>query len=159
MGPIAPAQQIPTGEVEALSSNLFIYNILLPDSTTKPTPVGFVDVRDVAACLVAGARTPGKHRVLVTGEWFEYDDALKYIARVRPELKSRLPDIPPAGFGRGIIDNKRARTILGVPLTRKWQESVIEAVDVLIKTEKEWADKGVDIENGLKKNKWRSYLM
>lgn len=159
MGPFAPAQHIPTGDIEALSSNVFIYNLILPDSTTKPTPIGYIDVRDVAACLIAGARTPGKNRILVSGEWFEYEDALEYIAEARPELKARLPTIPRAGITKGVIDNARAKEVLGVPLTRPWKQSLLDAVDDVIKVEKEWVEKGVDVENGLKQNKWRSYLM
>jgi hypothetical protein len=158
MGPFAPAQKIQTGDVNALSSNILIYNLLFPNSEVSTSVVGYVDVRDAAASLVAGIFTPGKNRILLTGEWFEFCDALDHIIASRPEMKSRLPaTIPRSQYTGSVVDNKRAMEILGVSSPVPWKQSILETVDTVIRVEKDWADAGVDIENVLEKNIWRSY--
>lgn len=144
------------GDLNALSTNLKLYNLLIPDSKDTTPAAGFVDVRDVARALVAGIKTPGRNRVLLSGEWFEYKDAVEYIASVRPELKARLPNILPTGLTHGMIDNTRAQKVLGIPAVVPWKQSVIEVVDTLIKIEKDWTSAGIDIKNTLEKNDRRA---
>lgn len=158
MGPFAPAHKIQIGDAVALSSNIFIYNMLIPDSTASTSVVGYVDVRDVAASLIAGIFTPGKNRVLLTGEWFEFCDARDHIETSRPELKSRLPpSIPKSQFTGSVIDNQRALEILSLPSIVPWKKSLLDAVDAVIEIEKEWANAGVDVETVLRNNHWRTY--
>jgi len=88
-----------------MSTNPLLYDILLPKPhITTPRP-GFVDVRDIARGLVTGIRTPGRHRALLTGEWFDFKDAVDYIAAVRPALKSRLPKITPTGQTEAVYEH------------------------------------------------------
>src|SRR5882762_3391616 len=122
MGPYAPGSVITPGDSNALSTNIMIYNLLVPKSKATTPNFGFVDVREVAAGIVAGIRTPGRNRILLTGEWFDYKDAVEYIAAIRPELKNRLATPIPTGQTEGVIGNARAQQILGLPPARSWKE-------------------------------------
>lgn len=157
IGPFAPGMIIDTGAVAALSTSLVIYNILLPDEHSTTAILGYVDVRDVAAGLVAGLNQTSSSRNLLSSEWFQLHEAVDYIASVRPELKNRLPTLTPTSQTKGPIDNAKALKTLGLPGVKKWRESVIETVDALIKIEKDWIEQGVDLDNGLKKNGLRQY--
>jgi nucleoside-diphosphate-sugar epimerase len=138
--------------LNALSTNLILYNLLIPDSKVTTPFAGFIDVRDVAAAIIRGIKTPGRVRALLTGEWFDLKDAADYIASVRPELKDRLADPARSDDEKGVIDNTRAYEALGLSPVMPWRESVLETIDVLLKVEKDWVAQGIDIENTLKKN-------
>lgn len=155
IGPNAPGQIVTPGDLNALSTNLKLYNILFPD-TKDTTPIGFVDVRDVARGLVAGIKISGRNRILLSGEWFDYADAINYISNVRPELLPRLGTVTRTGQKASPVDNSRAYEILGVPPVIPWETSVIETVNTLIQAEKDWEKAGIDVENTLKKNNRRA---
>jgi nucleoside-diphosphate-sugar epimerase len=155
LGPNAPGQLVAPGDVNALSTNLRLYNILFPD-TKDITPVGFVDVRDVARALVAGIKTPGRNRILLTGEWFDYADAIDYLASVRPELIPRFGTVTHGAQRASIVDNSRAYEILGIPPVTPWRTLVIDSIDTLLQAEKDWEKAGIDVENTLKKNNRRA---
>jgi nucleoside-diphosphate-sugar epimerase len=156
IGPHAPGQNITPGDTYALSTNLVLYNLILPESKLTTPMLGFVDVRDVAAGLVAGIRTPGKNRVLLASEWFDVKDAVDHISSVRPELKGRLPTLVPGGQTAAVIDSSRAVRVLGVSPVRDWRDSVTETIDYLVKLEKEWKSSGVDLDNTLRSSYWRA---
>jgi hypothetical protein len=141
-----------TGDVNSLSTLTALYDLLLPDSKTQTTPIGYLDVRDIAIALVTAIRITGQNRLLFRGEWFELKDAIDYIATVRPELKGRLAPVVPTGQTEPIMDNSWAEKLLGIK-PRPWKETVIEAVDFFVNLEKEWSAQGVDIEE-LKKTPW-----
>ncbi|KAF9644895.1 NAD(P)-binding protein [Thelephora ganbajun] len=154
IGPFAPAAIIPPGDINALSTNIFIYNALLPDSKSTTFNIGFIDVRDVAEGLIAGINTPGKTRNLFTGEWFELRDAVEYIGTLHPELKT--PTLALSGQTDSIVVYEPALKRLG--LTRRpWKDSVREAAEAVLQIEKDWIAQGVDVEaeGGLRKNVWR----
>lgn len=157
IGPYAPGLIIQPGSLQSLSTSALIYNLLLPDSKSQTSPFGYVDVRDVAAALIAGIKTQGKNRILISGEWFEHKDAVDYIASVRPELKDRLPtNLVPTGQTKGVVDNSRAVEVLVIPRVRAWEESVVDAVDAILTVEKDWIAKAVDLQKTLMANMWRS---
>lgn len=156
IGPNAPCQSIRPGEASAFSTNLIVYNFVLPDSKQRTPVYGFVDVKDVAAGLVSGIRAKGRNRALLTGEFFELKDAIDYLSTVRPELKGRLIDPEPTGQTKSLIDNKRAFEILGLKSVSPWRDNVLETVDYVLKIEKEWLAAGVDIESTLKASGWRT---
>ena len=106
--------------------------------------MGHVDVRDVAAAMVAGIRVNGNHRLLLTGEWFDWADAVSHIATTRPELAPRLVKINPTGQTRPIIDSKEALEVLGITLT-PWKKSIDDGLDDLLKLERDWAERGIDL--------------
>ena len=107
-------------------------------------PMGHVDVRDVAAAMVAGIRVKGNHRLLLTGEWFDWADAVRHIATTRPELAPRLVKINPTGQTRPIINSKEALEVLGITLT-PWMQSIDDGLGDLLKLERDWVERGIDL--------------
>lgn len=153
IGPFAEDFLITPGSVGELSTSVMIYNFLAgPEKTFHTLPMGHVDVRDVAAATVAGIKVKGNHRLLLTGEWFSWGDAIKYIATTRPELAPRLIKTASTDQNRPIINSKKALDILGITLT-PWRRSIDDGLDSLLKLEKDWTEKGIDI-TGLKNNQW-----
>lgn len=155
LGPTAPGQKIHPGDAKAFSTTLSLYNLLLPDTKVQTYGFGYVDVRDVAAGLIAGIKTSGRNRVPFTGEWFELKDAVEYVASIRPELKDRLAAIVPTGQTEASVDTSKALRVLGLK-PRSWKETVIETIDYLVKLEKDWEIRGVDLDTQLKQNEWRA---
>lgn len=125
-----------------------LYDLLRPDGPPPLSPA-FIDVRDVARAMVNALDAPptsqvGRKRMIMSGEWFSAKDAVEYIAQVRPALKDRLSKLaesaPPAP--KAPVDNTRAREVLKLEIG-DWRDSVIGAIDDLIKLEAEWKVKGV----------------
>ncbi|GBE80659.1 Putative uncharacterized oxidoreductase [Sparassis crispa] len=148
IGPFALGFRAPDGAISAMSSNELIYRLLQPDWEVNAFG-RTVDVRDVARGLVNALKAPtnvGRKRILMSGEWFSWKDAVEFIAAERPELKPRLAasafkavPAPPTA-----IDNTRAKEVLGLEMT-PWKTSVLDAVDSLVQLEKEWIKKGLTI--------------
>ncbi|CAL1696095.1 unnamed protein product [Somion occarium] len=150
-GPFSPGYRNDNASEIGLSTNSYIYGLIHSDGHIAPNP-SFADVRDVAKAIVIGLGAPptakvGRKRILITGEWFSAKDAVEYIARVRPELKDRLSKealtagpAPPTP-----IDNKRATEALGITEFTSWKDSVIAAVDDLLKLERDWKAKGLNL--------------
>ena len=80
----------------------------------------------------------------MSGEWFSAKDAIEYLEQMRPDLKYRLSEpgrhVPPAP--KSLIDNKRATEILGLEF-HEWKQTLLEAVDDLLRLEQEWRAKGL----------------
>ena len=156
VGPYAEDFIITPGNVTELSTSVMIYNILAgPEVTLGTLPIGYIDVRDVAAALVAGIKVKGSHRLLLTGEWFDHADAVKYIAATRPELAPRLIKTTSSGQNRPVIDSKKALEVLAITLT-PWRKTVDDGLDSVLKLERDWAEKGVDL-TPLEKNEWLAF--
>ena len=151
IGPFAEDFIITPGNITELSTWVMVYNFLAsPEKTFCTFPVGYVDVRDVAAAMVASIRLEGSHRLLLTGEWFDLADAIQYIAATRPELAPRLVKAGSNGQSRPIIDNKKALEVLRITLT-PWKKTIGDGLDAVLRLEKDWIEKGVDL-TGLKNN-------
>ena len=145
IGPFAEDFIITPGNVYELSTSVMVYNFLAgPEKTFYTLPMGHVDVRDVAAAMVAGIKVKGNHRLLLTGEWFDWADAIKHIAATRPELTPRLIKTGPTDQNRAIMDSKKALDVLGITLT-PWRKTVEDGVDALVKLEKDWTERGIDL--------------
>jgi nucleoside-diphosphate-sugar epimerase len=144
VGPLAPGFRVPPGDRKALSTDEFIYNLLFAENKVDTPALGFVDVRDVAIALVKGQKTPGKHRIVFRGEWFAFEEAIEYIASIRPELKGRLATASPTTQKNSIVDNSKAALVLGLT-PRPWKESVRDGVDDLLKLEKSWIAQGIEV--------------
>jgi len=147
-GPFAPGYRNPTASISALSTNSMIYNFIRPEGGIPPHP-SHIDVRDVARGLVAALRSPptsqvGRKRILMSGEWFSPKDAVDYIAEVRPELKGRLSEQAKAAgpVPKSTFNDGRAEEVLGLEFS-SWKKTVIDAVDDLLRLEKEWEAKGL----------------
>lgn len=154
LDPNAPGQKIAPGDNKALNTNLALHNLLLPDSKVQTFPFGYVDVRDVAAGLIAGIKVLGRNRIPLTGEFFDLKEAVEYVSSVRPELKGRLATIPPSGQTNVVVDTSKESDVLGVK-PRAWKDTVIQTIDYLLQLEKDWEGQGVDLESRLKQNEWR----
>lgn len=154
-GPLAPGFCPASSNASVLSTDYYIYVLLkktgkLSDLGGATQPGSCVDVRDVARGLVGALTSPpssevGKKRILISGEWFSFRDAVALLAEVRPELKDRLTihadTFPPNG--RTLIDNTRAKEVLGLQSITPWKETVVDTVDSLLKLEKEWINQGL----------------
>ena len=153
IGPFAEDFITTPGAVNELSTAVTVYNFLAgPEKTLYTMPIGHVDVRDVAAAMVAGIKVKGNHRLLLTGEWFDWADAVNYMATTRPEIASRLVKIGHTDQNRPIIDSKKALEVLGITLT-PWKKSISEGLDDVLKVERDWIERGIDL-TGLKNNEW-----
>lgn len=130
-----------------MSTGELVYNFLFAENTVNTPRSGCVDVRDVAIGLVKGQRTPGKHRIVFGGEWFTYEEAIDYIASIRPELKDRLATASPTTQKNSLVDNSKAAVVLDLT-PRSWKESVRDGVDDLLKLEKSWIAQGIEIKAG-----------
>ncbi|OCH87047.1 NAD(P)-binding protein [Obba rivulosa] len=147
-GPFAPGFRAPEAKFSVLSTNGFIYRLLMDGQALSNLPA-WVDVRDVARACVLGLTSPpasevDRKRLLLSGEWWGFRQGAEYLAQVRPELRGRINKAawtappPPKCW----VDNSRAKEVLGLEIT-PWQESLVAAVDSLINLEKEWASKGL----------------
>ena len=153
IGPFAEDFIITPGAVGELSTAVTPYNFLAgPEKTLYTLPIGHVDVRDVAAAMVASIKVKGKNRLLLTGEWFDWADAVHYIKTTRPELEPRLVKIGHTDQKRPMIDSKKALEVLGITLT-PWKKSLGDGLDAMLKVEKDWIAGGVDLTQ-LKNNEW-----
>ncbi|KAI0063490.1 NAD-P-binding protein [Artomyces pyxidatus] len=146
-GPFAPSFSAPVPDRSALSTNAYIYQLLQLKGVYPRWP-GWSDVRDVARAhvlaLEAGPDPSGEHkRILLSGEWFDYGDAVRYIWEKRPELKDRTVDPADAPkFPTGdVVDISKAQNILGWKKEdlHTWHDMILEAVDSVLALEKEWA--------------------
>jgi len=156
IGPFAEDFIITLGAVAELSTAVMTYNFLAgPETTLYTLPIGHVDVRDVAAAMVASIKVKGNHRLLLTGEWFDWADAINHIKTTRPELEPRLVTIGHTDQERPIIDSKNALDVLGITLT-PWMTSIDEGLDAMLKVEKEWIEKDIDLTQ-LKNNEWVAF--
>ena len=157
VGPFAPGLVIPTGDYSVFSTNLILFNALLPDSKSQTPPLGFVDIRDVAAGLIAGLNVPGHTRNIITSPWFDLTEAVDYVGEIHPELKNELPKLTATGQKESPFATEASLKRLGIEVN-PWKETVRGAVDDLLRIEGEWVSKGVDVnaEGGLRKNPLRN---
>ena len=104
-----------------------------------------VDVRDVARAHVLALKVPASDavkRFILSSSTFTWKEAAEFLAQARPELKGRLPVItgrePPAPQGAR-LDTSATETILGLKSYVKWQDTVLDAIDDMLRVEKELA--------------------
>jgi nucleoside-diphosphate-sugar epimerase len=144
IGPLAPGFRVPPGDKTALSTDEILYNLLFAENKVDTPPLGFVDVRDVAIGLVKAQKTPGRHRIVFGGEWFTLEEAIAYIASIRPELKDRLATASPTAQENTLLDLSKAALVLDLT-PRPWKETIREGIDDLLKLEKSWIAQGIVI--------------
>ena len=149
-GPLGPGQVYDT---PAISTNQFIYYELVagapgrPVSGNSPTdrapPRLSVDVRDVARAHVLALKLPPSEtpkRFILSTNTFTWKEAVELLAEKRPQLKDRLPVItgkePPVG-PVATLDTSKTVSVLGMENFVKWQDTVLDTVDDLLRAEKE----------------------
>ena len=147
-GPLGAGQVYNT---PATGTNQLIYGLIAgaPDrlvSGYDPTlraPPLHVDVRDVARAHVLALKVPPSDepkRFIISSSRFTWKEAVESIAQARPELKARLPVItgkepPVPPFA--ILDTNATANILGLRNYVKWQDTVLDTIDDLLRVEKE----------------------
>ena len=114
------------------------------DPAVRGPPLN-VDVRDVARAHVLALKVPPSEQVkrfITSSSVFTWVEAVEFLAQARPELKGRLPvitgDVPPVQpFAR--FDTSTTESVLGLKDYIKWQDTILDTVDDLLRVEKELA--------------------
>jgi len=149
-GPLSKWTKVPDGALASFSTiGMFYASVLsggkLHDPQPFPPPIT-VDGRDVARAHILALRSPpasevGRKRLLVSGPNFTWKDAVEHLAKVRPELKDRLPDSSEAKeVQTASVDVSRAKEVLGLHSYVDWRKTVEDAVESLLAIEKSWTD-------------------
>ncbi|KAI0270053.1 NAD-P-binding protein [Gloeopeniophorella convolvens] len=109
-----------------------------------------VDVRDVARAHVRALQLPKAppgappKRFLVSSSTFTWADAAAHLAEVRPALKDRLPVVtgaePPLPVF-ATLDTRATEEALGIKEYVKWQDTVVDTIDDMLRIERELAAK------------------
>ena len=115
------------------------------DPATGVPPMS-VDVRDVARAHVLALKVPpspdAPKKFIVSPNTFTWKEAVEFLAQARPELKGRLPVITgkEAPVARGaIFDTSASERILGLKNYVKWQDTIVDTIDDMLRLEKELA--------------------
>ncbi|KAK0502294.1 hypothetical protein EDD18DRAFT_1328035 [Armillaria luteobubalina] len=154
-GPLAPGfeHMLLEPEYKALSTNGFIYALLRPDNVHFAVFPGAIDVRDVARAHLLALESPPtsvvgrKRSPLVSPYQSSYKDAIDIIAKERPELKDRLvhPSKAPEWPSYTIeVDRELVEKQIGLKVNSyiPWRDTVLDAVDSLVRIENIWKAKG-----------------
>lgn len=140
----------------AFSTNGFIYALLRPDNVHFAPSPGAIDVRDVARAHLLALESPPtsvvgrKRSPLVSPYQSSYKDAIEIIAKERPELKDRLvhPSKAPEWPSYTIeVDRELVEKQIGLKADSyiPWRETVLDAVDSLVRIENIWKAKGFKV--------------
>jgi len=147
-GPLGSGQVYNT---PASGTNRYIYGLIsgapgrpVPgyDPAIRGSPVN-VDVRDVARAHVLALKVPPSDvpkRFITSSSRFTWKEAVEFLSEARPELKGRLPVITgnePAVPPFATIDTSATEAILGLKDYIKWQDTVLDTIDDLLRVEKE----------------------
>jgi len=138
----------------ATGSNRYIYSLIADGASDRPVgeydpavrvPPLNVDVRDVARAHVLALKVPPSDepkRFILSTSTFTWTEAIELIVKARPELKGRLPlvtgnerPVPPFAT----IDTSATENVLGLRNYVKWQDTVLDTIDDLLRVEKEVA--------------------
>jgi len=102
-----------------------------------------VDVRDVARAHVIALKVPPSDEVkrfVISSSRFTWVEAVEFLAQARPELKGRLPmitgDVPPVQ-PFATLDTSTTESVLGLKDYTKWQDTILDTVDDMLRVEKE----------------------
>ncbi|KAJ6584058.1 hypothetical protein DFH09DRAFT_1144184 [Mycena vulgaris] len=156
-GPLAPGFEhiIPEPDFAALSTDLFVYQLLRADNVNYHYSPGVLDVRDVARIHIAGlnplTRDHPKRVPIVSPYPADFRDAIKYISDARPELRERLADpskVPVWPSYKLDVDLVPVEKAFGISLGsyKTWKETILDAIDRFIDVEKQWTSKGFKVE-------------
>ncbi len=137
----------------ASGTNRYIYGLISGPSdrfvsgydTASRAPPLNVDVRDVARAHTLALKVPPSDepkRFILSSSRFTWKEAIEFIAQARPELKGRLPVItgkepPVPPFA--ILDTSATENVLGLKNYIKWEDTVLDTIDDLLRVEKELA--------------------
>lgn len=114
------------------------------DPAVRGVPLS-VDARDVARAHVLALKVPPSDepkRFAISPYRFTWVEAVEFLAQARPELKERLPvvtgnELPVHPFVT--LDTSTTESVLGIKDYIKWQDTILDTVDDLLRIEKELA--------------------
>ncbi|KAH9002740.1 NAD-P-binding protein [Lactarius hatsudake] len=113
------------------------------DPVTRPLPLN-VDVRDVARAHVLALKphpsSESPKRFILSTSTFTWKDAIELLAEKRPELRDRLPVVTGGEPRLGpvvTLDTSKTECELGMKNYVKWQDTVLNTIDNLLRVEKE----------------------
>lgn len=148
-GPLGPGQVY---DAPATGTNRYIYALISGaagrpvdgyDPAVRGAPLN-VDVRDVARAHVRALKLPPSttlKRFVLSTSTFRWTEAIELLAEKRPELKERLPVVVAgreAPLGPvATLDTSKTESVLGMKDYVKWQDTVLDTVDDLLRVEKE----------------------
>ncbi|KAK0234592.1 hypothetical protein EDD85DRAFT_955422 [Armillaria nabsnona] len=157
-GPLAPGfeHMLLEPEYKAFSTNGFIYALLRPDNVHFAVFPGVIDVRDVARAHLLALESPPtsavgtKRSPLVSPYQSSYKHAIEIIAKERLESKDRLvrpskaPEWPSYMFQ---VDRELVEKQIGLKADSyiAWRDTVLDAVDSLVRVENIWKAKGFKV--------------
>ncbi|SJL06545.1 uncharacterized protein ARMOST_09886 [Armillaria ostoyae] len=157
-GPLAPGfeRMLLEPEYKAFSTNGFIYALLRSDNVHFAVFPGVIDVRDVARAHLLALESPPtsavgrKRSPLVSPYQSSYKDAIEIIAKERPELKDRLvhPSKAPEWPSYTLeVDRELVENQIGLKADSyiAWRDTVLDAVDSLVRVENIWKAKGFKV--------------
>jgi nucleoside-diphosphate-sugar epimerase len=135
----------------ASGTNRFVYTLIdgepgRPVSGYDPAlrgPPLNVDVRDVARAHVLALKLPPSEtpkRFILSTSTFTWIEAVELLAEKRPELKDRLPKITgnePSLGPVATLDTSKTESVLGMKNYVKWQDTVLDTIEDLLRAEKE----------------------
>ena len=137
----------------ATGSNAYVYGLISGapgrpvrgyDPAVSVPPLN-VDVRDVARAHVLALKVPASDavkRFILSSSAFTWKEAVEFLAQARPELKGRLPVVTgkePAAPRGARVDASATETILGLKSYVKWQDTIVDTIDDILRVEKELA--------------------
>ncbi|KAH9047652.1 NAD-P-binding protein [Lactarius hengduanensis] len=136
----------------ATGTNRYIYELIAGapgrpvggyDPVTRPPPLN-VDVRDVARAHVLALKphpsSESPKRFILSTSTFTWKDAVELLAEKRPELRDRLPVVTGGEPRLGpvvTLDTSKTESELGMKNYVKWQDTVLNTIDDLLRVEKE----------------------
>lgn len=147
-GPIPAKTRLTKADLSEYSTIRFFYDAVLSPKgsatklvTPQSIPPVTCDVRDVALAHVRALSAPstkdvGRKRILVAGPPLTWKGAVEHIAAVRPELKSRLPEISDAKDTKiASVDVSMAKELLGLATYIDWKKTLEDMVDSIVAVE------------------------
>ena len=147
-GPLGPGQVY---NAPTTGTNRYVYALIAGapgrpvdgyDRAIRGAPMN-VDVRDVARAHVLALKLPPSEtpkRFILSTSTFTWTDAVALLAERRPELKERLPIVTGREPHLGpvaTLDTSKTESVLGMKNFIKWQDTVLDTVDDLLRVEKE----------------------
>jgi nucleoside-diphosphate-sugar epimerase len=147
----------------ARGTNAYVYR-LIAGAPDRPVP-GYdpvdrfpplsVDVRDVARAHVLALKVSPSEtlkRFILHSSDFTWKEAIELLGEARPELKERLPVITgkePAVLPFATFDVSATEAVLGLKNYVRWQDTVLDTVDDLLRVERELAAAAQQLDAGI----------
>jgi nucleoside-diphosphate-sugar epimerase len=148
-GPFAPGYEVKKGDIGAMSSNAFPFQILAakPGGEFPPIPNHlFLDIREGARAHVVALRAPlakdvGRKRILVNSGSLSWVEVTEFWPKARFALRGKLPDTKTGSNVKlpASMSTKRAAELLNMQTFKDLDSLMEETADDLLRVLGEWA--------------------